>query len=47
MEIQIFPNNQLGGDTDMLSQLRTGVTRTRHAVLVVADIVCKSLFAAD
>jgi tripartite ATP-independent transporter DctP family solute receptor len=24
MEIQIFPNNQLGGDTDMLSQLRSG-----------------------
>ncbi len=25
IEIQIFPNNQLGGGTDMLSQLRTGV----------------------
>ena len=24
MDIQIFPNSQLGGDTDMLSQLRTG-----------------------
>ncbi|HEX2555656.1 MAG TPA: TRAP transporter substrate-binding protein [Microvirga sp.] len=24
VEIQIFPNNQLGGDTDMLSQLRSG-----------------------
>lgn len=24
MEIQIFPNNQLGGDTDMLAQLRAG-----------------------
>ena len=24
MEIQLFPNSQLGGDTDMLSQLRTG-----------------------
>src|SRR5260370_40764336 len=24
IEIQIFPNNQLGGDTDMLSQPRTG-----------------------
>src|SRR5262249_24088294 len=24
LEIEIFPNNQLGGDTDMLSQLRTG-----------------------
>ena len=24
MELQLFPNNQLGGDTDMLSQLRAG-----------------------
>ncbi|MDE2372425.1 MAG: TRAP transporter substrate-binding protein [Burkholderiales bacterium] len=24
VEIQIFPNNQLGGDTDMLSQVRSG-----------------------
>ena len=24
MDIQVFPNSQLGGDTDMLSQLRTG-----------------------
>ncbi len=24
LQIQIFPNNQLGGDTDMLSQLRAG-----------------------
>ena len=24
MEVQLFPNSQLGGDTDMLSQLRTG-----------------------
>ena len=24
LEIQVFPNNQLGGDTDMLSQLRSG-----------------------
>jgi tripartite ATP-independent transporter DctP family solute receptor len=24
MEIRIFPNNQLGGDTDMLSQVRSG-----------------------
>jgi TRAP-type transport system periplasmic protein len=24
VEIQVFPNSQLGGDTDMLSQLRTG-----------------------
>src|ERR1700724_1576371 len=24
VDIQVFPNSQLGGDTDMLSQLRTG-----------------------
>jgi regulator of RNase E activity RraA len=24
LDIQLFPNNQLGGDTDMLSQIRTG-----------------------
>ncbi|MBV9556771.1 MAG: TRAP transporter substrate-binding protein DctP, partial [Pseudolabrys sp.] len=24
VEIQVFPNNQLGSDTDMLSQLRSG-----------------------
>ncbi|MFL5109339.1 MAG: TRAP transporter substrate-binding protein, partial [Microvirga sp.] len=24
VDIQVFPNNQLGGDTDMLSQLRSG-----------------------
>lgn len=24
LDLQLFPNNQLGGDTDMLSQLRTG-----------------------
>jgi TRAP-type transport system periplasmic protein len=27
MEIQIFPNSQLGGDTDVLSQLRTGAVQ--------------------
>src|SRR4249920_2066560 len=24
VDIQVFPNNQLGGDTDMLSQIRSG-----------------------
>ena len=27
MDIQIFPNSQLGGDTDVLSQLRTGAVQ--------------------
>ncbi len=32
VEIQIFPNNQLGSDTDMLSQLRSGAHRVLHPV---------------
>ena len=32
VEIQMFPNNQLGSDTDMLSQLRSGGDRVLHAV---------------
>jgi tripartite ATP-independent transporter DctP family solute receptor len=40
MEIQIFPNNQLGGDTDMLSQLRTGVTQLFNlSGLILATVV--------
>jgi tripartite ATP-independent transporter DctP family solute receptor len=40
MEIQIFPNNQLGGDTDMLSQLRTGVIQLFNlSGLILATVV--------
>ncbi len=40
MEIQIFPNNQLGGDTDMLSQLRTGVIQLFNlSGLILATLV--------
>jgi tripartite ATP-independent transporter DctP family solute receptor len=40
MEIQIFPNNQLGGDTDVLSQLRTGVTQLFNlSGLILATVV--------
>ena len=40
MEIQIFPNNQLGGDTDMLSQLRTGVIQVFNlSGLILATVV--------
>jgi TRAP-type transport system periplasmic protein len=40
MEIQIFPNNQLGGDTDMLSQLRTGVIELFNlSGLILATVV--------
>src|SRR6266487_5067359 len=40
MEIQTFPNNQLGGDTDMLSQLRTGVIQLFNlSGLILATVV--------
>jgi tripartite ATP-independent transporter DctP family solute receptor len=40
MEIQVFPNNQLGGDTDMLSQLRTGVIQLFNlSGLILATVV--------
>ena len=29
-ELRVFPNNQLGGDTDMFSQLRTGALECSH-----------------
>jgi tripartite ATP-independent transporter DctP family solute receptor len=40
IDIQIFPNNQLGGDTDMLSQVRTGgITFFTPSALVIATLV--------
>lgn len=40
VEIQIFPNNQLGGDTDMLAQVRSGgVTFFTPSALVIATLV--------
>jgi tripartite ATP-independent transporter DctP family solute receptor len=40
MEIQIFPNNQLGGDTDMLSQVRSGAIEFfTPSALVIATLV--------
>ncbi|MBV9522030.1 MAG: TRAP transporter substrate-binding protein [Alphaproteobacteria bacterium] len=40
LEIQIFPNNQLGGDTDMLSQLRSGaIEMFTLSGLVLATLV--------
>jgi tripartite ATP-independent transporter DctP family solute receptor len=40
IEIQVFPNNQLGGDTDMLSQLRTGVIQLFNlSGLILATVV--------
>ena len=40
VEIKIFPNNQLGGDTDMLSQVRSGaITFFTPSALVIATLV--------
>src|SRR3984957_9538016 len=40
MDLQIFPNSQLGGDTDMLSQLRTGAIQMFNlSGLILATLV--------
>jgi len=40
VEIKIFPNNQLGGDTDMLAQVRNGgITFFTPSALVIATLV--------
>lgn len=40
VEIKIFPNNQLGGDTDMLAQVRSGgITFFTPSALVIATLV--------
>ncbi|WP_419899895.1 TRAP transporter substrate-binding protein [Roseomonas sp. USHLN139] len=40
VEMRIFPNNQLGGDTDMLSQVRNGaLTFFTPSALVIATLV--------
>ena len=40
VEVKIFPNNQLGGDTDMLSQVRSGgLTFFTPSALVIATLV--------
>ena len=33
-DLQIFPNNQLGSDTDMLSQIRSGGVDQRHRLRI-------------
>ena len=40
LEIQIFPNSQLGGDTDVLAQLRAGAVQFFHlSGLILATLV--------
>jgi tripartite ATP-independent transporter DctP family solute receptor len=40
VEIKIFPNNQLGGDTDMLAQVRSGgIDMFTPSALVIATLV--------
>ena len=47
VEVQIFPNNQLGGDTDMLSQVRSGgVDMFTPGTMVIATIVPISAITA-
>jgi tripartite ATP-independent transporter DctP family solute receptor len=47
VEIKIFPNNQLGGDTDMLSQVRSGgITFFTPSALVVATLVPAAAISA-
>ncbi len=42
LEIQLFPNNQLGGDTDMLSQLRSGALE----FFTISPVVLSNLVSA-
>src|SRR5258708_18503642 len=45
VDIQIFPNNQLGADTDVLSQLRSGVVEFfTMSGLILATLVPAALF---
>jgi tripartite ATP-independent transporter DctP family solute receptor len=47
VELSIFPNNQLGGDTDMLSQVRSGgITFFTPSALVVATLVPAAAISA-
>ena len=47
VEIKIFPNNQLGGDTDMLGQVRNGaLTFFTPSALVVATLVPAAAISA-
>ena len=47
MEIKIFPNNQLGGDTDMLAQVRNGgIEMFTPGTLVIATVAPISAITA-
>lgn len=47
MEIKIFPNNQLGGDTDMLSQVRSGAIEIFNpGTMVIATLAPISAITA-
>src|SRR6267142_4444334 len=43
VEINMFPNNQLGGDTDMLSQLRSGALE----FFTISPVVLSNLVAVS
>lgn len=47
MEVQIFPNNQLGGDTDMLAQVRSGgIDMFNAGTMVIATLAPISAITA-
>lgn len=47
MEIKVFPNNQLGGDTDMLSQVRSGgIEIFNSGTMVIATLAPISAITA-
>lgn len=47
LQINIFPNNQLGGDTDMLTQVRAGAVELyTPSALVIATVVPEAAISA-
>ncbi len=43
LEVRVFPNNQLGGDTDMLSQLRSGALEMFTLSGVILSTISKTM----
>src|SRR3954452_1527690 len=43
VEVRVFPNNQLGGDTDMLSQLRSGALEMFTLSGVILSTISKPM----
>ena len=43
VDLQVFPNNQLGSDTDMLSQIRSGGVKTEASIVRTSGMLRKQL----